>query len=78
MAFDIPEPCKFPSLASCQNRFLWTFKEVDLAPHPVVGLLLQVGDVEKIPQALGMEGLDPFFQRQQAGSTFHSHRGEWR
>ena len=36
-------------------------KEVDLAPHPVVGLVLQKGDTEKIPQALGFESLDPFF-----------------
>ena len=31
---------------SCQKRFLWTHKEVDLAPLPVVGLVLQVGDAE--------------------------------
>ena len=48
MACDMPEPCKFPSLDSCQKRFLWTHKEVDLAPHPVVGLVLQIGDTEKI------------------------------
>ena len=36
-------------------------KEVDLVPHPVVGLVLQVGDTEKFPQALGFESLDPFF-----------------
>ena len=35
VACDMPEPCKFPSLDSCQKRFLWTHKEVDLAPHPV-------------------------------------------
>ena len=39
------EPCKFPSLDSCQKRFLWTHKEVDLAPHPVIGLVLQVKNV---------------------------------
>ena len=38
------KPCELPSLDSCQNRFLWAHKEVDLAPHPVVGLVLQVGD----------------------------------
>ena len=54
------EPCKFSSLDSSQKRFLWTHKETDLAPHPVVGLVLQVGDVEKFPQALGFESLDPF------------------
>ena len=34
---------------------------VDLASHPVVGLVFQVGDTEKFPQALGFESLDPFF-----------------
>ena len=29
VACDMPEPCKFPSLDSCQKRFLWTHKEVD-------------------------------------------------
>ena len=43
---DMPEPRKFPSLDSCQKRFLWTHKEFGLAPHPVVGLVLQVGNVE--------------------------------
>ena len=27
----MPEPCKFPSLDSCQKRFLWTHKEADVA-----------------------------------------------
>ena len=44
-----------------EKRFLWTHKEVDLAPHPVVGLVLQVGDTEKFPHALGFESVDPFF-----------------
>ena len=39
-ACDMPEPCKFPSLDSGQKSFLWTYQEVDLAPHPVVGLVL--------------------------------------
>ena len=60
MACDMPEPCKFPSLDSCQKRFLWTHKEVDLAPQPVIFLVLQVGDVKKFPQALGFESLDSF------------------
>ena len=38
-----------------------THKEVDLAPYPVVGLVLKVGDTEKFPHALGFESLDPFF-----------------
>ena len=43
VACDMPELCKFPSLDNCQKRFLWTHKEVDLAPHPVIGLVRQVG-----------------------------------
>ena len=39
MTCSVPEPCKFPSLDSCQKRFLWTYKEVDFALHPVVGQL---------------------------------------
>ena len=46
-ACDMPKPCTFPSLDSCQKRFLWTLKEVDLASHLVVDLVLQVGDAEK-------------------------------
>ena len=74
----MPEPCKFPSLDSRQKRFLGTHSKVDLAPHPVVGLVLQVGNAEKFPQALCFESLDPFFfffQSQQAESMFHSRRG---
>ena len=71
-ACDIPEPCKFPSLDSCQKGFMWTHMEADIVPHPVIGLVLQAGDAEKFPQAFGFKNLDPFFfQNQQAGSTFH-------
>ena len=38
MECDMPKPYKFPSLDSCQERFLWTYKGVDLAPYPVVVL----------------------------------------
>ena len=62
VACDMPEPCKFPSLDSCRKRFLWTHKELDLAHHPVVGLVLQVGDAEKFPRALGFGSLDPFLR----------------
>ena len=61
MAYGTPKPCKFPSLDSCQEMILWTHKGVDLAPHPVVGLVFQVGDAEKFPQAFGFGSLDPFF-----------------
>ena len=69
-ACDMPELGKFPSLDGYQKRFLWAHKEVDLVPHPVVGLVLQVGDAEKFPKALGS-----FSQTQQAGFMFHSYRG---
>ena len=70
----MPEPGKFPSLDSCHKRFLWAHKEVDLDLHLVTGLVLQVGSVEKIPQAPGFKSLDPFLSKQ-AGAMFHSHRG---
>ena len=62
MACDMPEPCIFPSLNSCQKRFLWTNKEY-FAPHPVIGLVLQ-GD---FPLALGPESLDPFLRVSKQG-----------
>ena len=63
----MPEPCKIPSLDSCQKRFLWTNKEVDLPPHPVDGLVLLVADTEKFSHALGFESLDPFFRVRKRG-----------
>ena len=76
MARDMPEPCKFPSTDSCQKRFLWTHKGVDLAPHLVVGLVLQVGDVEKLPRALGFEGLDRFLRVSKHGPCFSAIEGD--
>ena len=61
-----------------QKRSLWTHKEVDLALYLVVGLVLQVGDAETFPPALGFKSLDPFVQIQQARSMFHSRKGGWR
>ena len=43
VACDMPEPCRFPSLHSCQKRFLWSHMAVELVPHPVVGLVLKAG-----------------------------------
>ena len=54
----------------CQKRFLQTRKGVDLAPHPVLSLVLKAGDAEKFPQALGFEGLDPFLRVGKQGSCF--------
>ena len=53
MVCDLSELCKPPSLDSCQKKFLWTHKEIDLAPHLIAGLVLQIGDTEKFPLALG-------------------------
>ena len=63
VAYDMPEPRKFPSLDSCRKGFLWTHTEVYRVPHPVVGLVLQVGDAEKFPDAFSFESLDQFFFR---------------
>ena len=49
---------------------MWTHKEVDLTPPPVVGLVLQVGDTEKFPHTLGFESLDPFFRISKQGPCF--------
>ena len=62
MTCDMLEPCKCPSLDSCQKRFLWTHNEADRALHPVIGLVLQVGDAEKFPYAFGFESLDLIFR----------------
>ena len=80
MACDMSEPCKFPSLDSCQKKFFWTHKGVELAPHPVIGLVVfRVGDTEKFPYALGFESLDPFISESASRvHMFHSCRGEWR
>ena len=67
----MPEPRKFPSLDSRQKRFLWTYKEVDLAPHPDAGPFLLVGDTEEFPFALRFESLDPtFFRVSKRGPCF--------
>ena len=55
-------------------------QEVDLAPHTVVGLVLQVENTEKFPHVRGFESLDLFlflfFKSRQAGFLFHSRRGD--
>ena len=68
------EPCKFLSFDSCQKRFLAIPSEIDLAPHPVVGLVLLVEDAEKFPQALGFESMNPFFFSESSGRVHVSQR----
>ena len=65
----MPVPCKFPALNICQKRFMKTHTEVDLALHPVVGLVLHVGDAEKFPLAL-----DPFFIVSQQGHVSQPYK----
>ena len=50
-----------------KTRFPWTHKEVDFALHPVIGLVLQVRDAEKFPQALGLRSLDLFLRVSKQG-----------
>ena len=52
------------------KRSLWTHKEVNLASHPVVGLVLQVGVAEKFPLSIGFESLDPLFSVSKQGPCF--------
>ena len=66
----MPVPCKFPSLARCQKRFLWTHKGVDHALHPVVRLVLRVGDAEKFLQTLGFKCLELFLRVSNEGPCF--------
>ena len=75
---NMPKPCKFLSPDSLPEKVPVDLKAVDLAVHPVIGLVLQVVDADKFPQVLGFESLDPLFQSQQVGYIFHSHRGGWR
>ena len=58
------------SLDSSQKRFLWTHKDADLAPHPVVRFVPQAGDAEKFPQAFGFEAPNPFFRVSKKGPCF--------
>ena len=70
MACDMPEPCKLTFLDNCQKRFLWTHREVDLAPQAVVSLVFQVGDAEKFFKELCFQSLDPFFTVSKQGPCF--------
>ena len=67
VAWDMLEPRKFKSLDGCQKTFLRSHKSVDLASHPVVGLVLQVQDAGKFPHAIDIKSLDPFFRASKQG-----------
>ena len=77
MVHGMPKPCVFPSLDSCQKRFLWTHEEVDLAPHPLIGLLLQVWDAKKFPQVLRLKRLDLFLTVSKQGPGLTALQEDW-
>ena len=63
VACGMSEPYEFPSYHSkAWKKFLPTHQEVDLAPYPVAGLVLQVEDAEKFPRALGVSSLHPLLR----------------
>ena len=47
--------------------FLQAHKEVDLAPHLVIGLVFKVGDGDQFPLELRLENLDPFLRVSKQG-----------
>ena len=74
MVCDMSEAYEFPSLHSCHERILWTHREVDLAPHLVVGFALQEEDADKFSRGTRFLKPGSSSQSQQAGSVSHSHR----
>ena len=45
---------------SCQKKFLWAHKGVNIAPHPGVGLVLKMEGSKKFARVLCVESLYPF------------------
>ena len=74
VACNMPEPCEFPYLDSCQKNFLWVRKEVGFAQHPVVGLVLQVERYGEVSSGTWFLKSGSFSQSQQAESIFLSQR----
>ena len=61
-------------LLTVARRVPGTHKEVDLTPHPVVGLVLKVGDAEKFPRHLVSKAWILFFLSfflSESASRFH-------
>ena len=60
---------------------MWAHRDVDLAPHPVVGLVLQAGDANKFPWAFGFRRSGSFSQIRKQGPCFtdiEENRGDKR
>ena len=72
MALDMPEPREFACHDSCQKGFLRAHRGVDLVPHLVVGLVLQVGDAESFFSGTWSRKPPSSSQNQQAGSLSYS------
>ena len=79
LARDVHEPFEFPSPTDTVARrgYQWAHKDTVLAPHPVVGRMLLVGDAERFPKALGLEISVPYLRMIKQGrcltttSTLH-------
>ena len=54
---NVPKPCQFLFLDSYRKKFLWIHNEADLAPHQVIGLVIQVGDTENFCMHLVLKAL---------------------
>ena len=54
---------------------MWTHKEVDSAPHPVICLVLQIGDAEKFLQALGLKSLNLLLSQQEGPCLIATEQG---
>ena len=62
-----PSHASFRLLTVARRGSWGSTGKFDLAPHPVVGVVLQVEDAETFPLALGFENLDPFLRVSKPG-----------
>ena len=51
-------------------------RSVDVVPHRVVGLALQVGDAEKFTRTIGFKSLDPFPKVSKQGPCLTAVEGD--
>ena len=75
MAFDVPEPCKFPFQGICQKTFVWTHKELDLALHLAVVPVLPSRRCGEVSSCTWFQKPGSFFSIRKQGFMFHSRRG---
>ena len=65
-----PNHASFWLLTVARQRFLWTHKEVDLVPRPVIGLVLQVGDNSVVSSGIWVRKSAFFFSVSKQGPCF--------